>query len=664
MSHYLTRRSLARRVTAASLCFLAFAAPAAAQDIESYGGPALESQPALTEVAYFEDAVATGDLPRVEERVPLSPLVVEPNENQALGRQGGDITMLVGRAKDVRLLVVYGYARLVRYDENFDIQADILQSVEVENGRRFTMKLRPGHRWSDGAPFTSEDFRFFWEDVANNPEVSQSGPPRELLVEGRPPTVTFPDETTVIYEWHRPNPFFLPAIAGATPLFIYRPAHYLKQFHIDYAEDPEALEEAAEEAGYASWVSLQLRNGNLYKFSIPEVPTLQPWRNVSEDGDNRFQGERNPFFHRIDTAGVQLPYLDNFYLNTAQGALIPAKTATGEPDLQSRGLNFSDYTFLKENEDRSDYDVRLWKTIRGSQLALYPNLNIQDPMWAELIRDVRFRRALSLAINRHEINQVVYFGLGLEGNQSVLPKSPLATEDYRQRYANFDIDEANRLLDDVGLTERDSRGVRLLPNGEPLQIVVETAGENTEESDVLELIRDSWEQIGVKLFTKPSQREVLRNRVFAGETVIAMWYGYENAMLTADMAPEEFVPVTQQSLQWPMWGQYYETSGQSGEAPDTPEAMELMQLWDDWRSAESRAERRLIWERILEINADQVYTIGLVAQIPQPIVVSKELENVPVEGVYNWSPGAQFGVYQPPMFWLNERSEETAELSD
>src|SRR3546814_10137356 len=94
-------------------------------------------------------------------------------------------------------------------------------------------------------------------------------------------------------------------------------------------------------------------------------------------------------------------------------------------DLQARGLNFSDYTFLKAAEERSGYQVRLWKTVRGSQLALYPNLNVNDPVWRALNRDARFRQALSLGINRAEINQVIYYGLCLEANNLVLPASPL-----------------------------------------------------------------------------------------------------------------------------------------------------------------------------------------------------------------------------------------------
>jgi peptide/nickel transport system substrate-binding protein len=356
----------------------------------------------------------------------------------------------------------------------------------------------------------------------------------------------------------------------------------------------------------------------------------------------------------VDELGQQLPYADRVILNVVGGALIPAKAGAGDSDLQARGLNFADFTFLKESEKNSDYSVRLWRTVRGSQLALYPNLNANDPMWRKLIRDVRFRRALSLAIDRTEINQVIYYGLSLEGNNGVLPDSPLYEPANHVAWAQLDLDKANALLDEIGLKERNSDGIRLLPDGSPLEIIVETAGENTEEVDVLELIHDSWMQAGVKLFTKPSQREVLRNRIFSGETKMAMWFGYENGVPSADMSPEEFVPIHQQSYHWPKWGQYAETGGASGEAVDMELPKELLRLNQAWMRAKTRAERGEIWRRILKIHADEVYTIGLVAQVPQPVVVSNKLRNVPKEAMYNWNPGAQFGIYRPEGFWLDQ----------
>ncbi|HEX6103096.1 MAG TPA: ABC transporter substrate-binding protein, partial [Alphaproteobacteria bacterium] len=166
----------------------------------------------------LQNEVAAGKLPPIEERLPQVPLVA-PLRAQGLepGEYGGDLRILMSGAKDVRMMVVYGYARLVGYDREYRIVPDILERFEVEEGRIFTFHLRPGHKWSDGAPFTTEDFRYYWEDVANNEALSPMGPSQLLLVDGEPPKVEILDETTVRYSWSQPNPDFLPALAGASP---------------------------------------------------------------------------------------------------------------------------------------------------------------------------------------------------------------------------------------------------------------------------------------------------------------------------------------------------------------------------------------------------------------------------------------------------------------
>ena len=640
-----------RRLALLGLCYLAPTAAVSAE-IRIIDAP-LGSSSGAQETVAFSEKVAAGKLPSVDKRLPATPRLAGGGQGWEVGRPGGDLRTMVSRAKDTRLMVVYGYARLVALDSELKYKADILEKMEVEDGRIFTMTLREGHRWSDGHPFTSEDFRFWWEEVANNEKLSPTGPPASLKVEGEYPKVEILDERTVRYSWSIPNPYFLKSLAGARPIFIYTPSHYLKQFHADHG-DPEAIASMVEENGMRNWAQLFNKRDNLYRFDNPDLPTLQPWFNTVSPPSQRFVMMRNPYYHVVDQKGHQLPYIDNVLLNVVGAALIPAKAGAGESDLQSRGLNFTDYTFLKEAEARNDYEVRLWRTVRGSQLALYPNLNVGDPIWRQLIRDVRFRRALSLAVNREEINQVIYYGLTIEGNNTVLPTSPLYREEFRTSWASYDISQANALLDEIGLTDRNNEGIRLLPNGKPLEIIVETAGENTEETDVLELISESWRKAGIKLFTKPSQREVLRNRIFAGETLMAMWFGMENGIPSADMSPEEFVPVHQHSFQWPKWGQYYETSGKAGEAVDMELPKELLELFYSWTKASNDTERRQIWNRILEINADQVYTIGLVAEVPQPILVSNQLRNVPKEAFYNWDPGAQFGIYRPEGFWFDK----------
>ena len=601
------------------------------------------------------DAVKAKQLPPMNERLPKKPLLVSfDGPNRLPGRHGGDLRMLMAKDRDIRMMCVYGYARLVGYNEKLEFVPDIVERYDNVGDRDFTFHLRAGHRWSDGKPFTSEDFRYFWEDVAHNKMLSPIGLPQALLVNGKGPKVSFPDALTVRYAWDEPNPLFLPALAAPSPLFIYRPAHYLKQFHPRYIGEEKAKEQAAAVKA-RNWASLHNKKDEMYRFDNPELPTLEPWINTTPLPTTRFVLVRNPYFHRVDPAGRQLPYIDRVIINLSDEKLVPAKTGAGESDLQARYLRFDDYTFLKQGEKRNDYKVRLWKTVKGSQIALYPNLNAADPGWRDLLRDVRFRRALSLAIDRHEINEVIYFGLVQPSNNTVLPQSPLFESRFRDAWTKFDIKQANALLDQIGLTKRDDRGLRLMPDGRPLEIVVDTAGESTEETDVLELIRDGWRRIGIALFTRPSQREVFRQRIFSGQSIMSIWPGLNNGIPTAEMSPEELAPVKQDQLEWPQWGNHVESKGKGGESPALPEARELLALFEAWRRAEDNIERERIWRRMLEIHAEQQFTIGTVTGNLQPVVVADTLRNVPAEGLYNWDPGAYFGMYRPDTFWLDAR---------
>jgi peptide/nickel transport system substrate-binding protein len=597
--------------------------------------------------------VQSGELPPVEQRVPEQPAVVQLDGDSVPGKHGGQLRLLMGKQKDVRQMVIYGYARLVGYTPDLELEADILESFDVVDNRVFTLHLREGHRWSDGHPFTSEDFRYYWEDIASNPELSKSGPPLALLVDGQPPHVEYPDEYTVRYSWHAPNPYFLTALAGAAPLYIYKPSHYLRQFHPRY-QNAEIIAQMVEEEGKRNWMGVHVNRDRPYKATNPDLPTLQPWMNTTRPPSERFIFERNPFYHRIDQNGRQLPYIDSVAISIASSGLVPAKTGAGESDLQARYLRMDNYTFLKTTAKRNDFDVRLWKTAKGAHLALYPDLNAKDLVYRELLRDLRFRRALSLAINRHEINQVVYFGLVEESNNTVLSESPLYQSKYQYDWSRFDLAHANRLLDEIGLTERDDRGVRLMPDGRPLEIVVQTAGESTEQTDVLELIHDSWLDAGIKLYSVPSTREVFRNRIFSGDAVMSIWSGLENGIPTPDTSPTELAPTSKYQYQWPQWGDYYESGGHSGEEPDLPAARELVELMDDWAHAETRQQRVEVWQRMLEINREQMFTIGIVNHVPHPVVVSNHLHNVPLKGFYDISPGAYFGIYKPDTFWFDE----------
>ncbi|MFC5394455.1 ABC transporter substrate-binding protein [Bosea vestrisii] len=598
------------------------------------------------------DQVAAGKLPALAERLPTSPRLIEVAAmGRAPGRHGGTMRMLMGDQRDIRMMTIYGYTRLVVYDDKLELAPDVLESYEAEQGRIFTLRLRPGHRWSDGHPLTAEDFRYWWEDVANNKRLSPGGPPQAMVISGEKPSFEILDPQTIRYSWSQPNPVFLPALAGAQPLYIAMPAHYLKQFHQRYA-GKEELKQKVKTTRVKDWGSLHERFSRQYRPENPDLPTLDPWRNTTSIPAERFTFVRNPYFHRVDENGRQLPYVDEVTLTIGSSSLIPAKTAAGDTDLQARYLRFEDYTFLKSAAKRMNFEVKLWKRAEGASFALMPNLNAIDPVWRDLNRDLRYRRALSLAINRRDINRVIFFGLAKESGNTALPESPLYDETLAKLNMTPDLAEANRLLDEIGLSKRDGEKIRLFPDGRRLEFTIETAGASTEETDILDLIKQDFIAIGIKIHPRSSQLDVFRRRILAGQTIMSGWTGMDNALVAAEMEPDALAPTSPSQFNWPRWGQYFESGGREGEAPDIAEAKELVALYRAWRHSTTHQERREIWQRMLKINAEQLFTIGVVNATLQPVVVSTRLKNVPDKGLYSFEPGAFFGRYMPDTFWF------------
>lgn len=632
------RRTLLNGLLLGPLCKTALADPVAA----------------MQETPMFADRVKAGTLPPANRRIPGQPLVVRTFAgDDGPGRQGGQLTMLVSGTRDTVLMTIYSYARLIVHDAAFKLRPDILESWESNEGRAFTFRLRAGHKWSDGHPFTTEDFRFYWEDIANNAELSPFGPPDELLVDGKPPKVDIVDERTVRYAWDRSNPYFIESQARAAPLFLFGPAHYLKRFHPRYS-DAAGIADAAKASQQQgrNWVQVFQRANAMFANDNADLPSLNPWVLTTAPPAQRYIFERNPYYHRIDEAGQQLPYADRVIFAVTTPNLIPAKAGLGEADLQARYVKIRDYTFLQNSAKSSGVRVRLWEFGSGSQLALFPNLNTNDAAWRRLFRDVRFRRALSMAIDREELNQVVYLGLATPSNNTIMPRSELFKPEYATRWASYEPQAAGRLLDEIGLARRDANAIRLLPDGRSAIIVVESQSEAIEEADALKLIADHWRRIGIRMLVKLQTFENFWLRTTSGEAMMTAYAGLFTAVPAPGTSPRELAPTMQGGLQWPKWGMYVASKGKQGEPCDMPEARQLLDDVREWERAADGAGRRRAWEKILQTNADQVFTIGTVNGISQPIVVGPKIRNVPKEGFYAWDPGGYFGLYQPDTFWV------------
>ena len=607
------------------------------------------------DVPFLKSRIDSGELPDLSDRLPANPRVINL---QSMGREpgvhGGSLRMLIGRQKDIRYIPINSYSRLIGFNEKLELQPDILESYTVDDGRIFTFHLRPGHKWSDGGALTSADFAHYWEDLVLNTSILRGGPPINLKVNGEVAKFEVLDELTVRYSWSLPNPQFLSKLAAPIPQTLMLPAHYMKQFHANY-QTPEKLAALIEQYRVDDWVGLYRKMSRQNRPENPDLPTLEAWRATTTPPAEQFVFERNPYFHRVDENGKQLPYVDRIVMNVSSSEIIAAKTATGESDLQPTGIGLPDYTLIKEAEARFPLKVSLWRRTRGSSVALFPNLNCTDDVWRQLFQDVRVRRAMSLAINRREINQVIYYGLAKESADTVLAESPLYKPEYASAWTAHDPDQANQLLDEVGLTKWDKSGVRLLPDGRQANITIESAGESTLETDVLELITDHFREVGLALFIRSSQRDIFRSRTMGGQVMMSVWNGIDNGVPSADMAPSQLAPTTNDQLQWPLWGLYHLSAKNQGQPPDLPEVQQLGELLGEWMLTTSTEQREQIWHRMLAIHADQVFSIGTVNGGLQPVARSSSLRNIPDEGLYGFQPMSYLGVYMPDTFWLDKQ---------
>ncbi|WP_430258381.1 ABC transporter substrate-binding protein [Neorhizobium sp. IRS_2294] len=611
---------------------------------------------AFSQSDYLAQIPTETPLPPIEERLPKTPRVLNLAERGLKpGRYGGSMRMLIGGQRDIRFMPINCYARLVGYNSDLKLEADILEAYEVENDRVFTFRLREGHKWSDGSPFTADDFRYVWDDVFHEKKLAKGGPPAGLMINGKPPRFEVIDARTVRYSWDDPNPDFLADQASPSPIRLMFPAAYMKQFHMRY-QTKELLAQHIARERVDDWAALHQKMSRVVRPENPNLPTLDAWRNRTAPPAERFVFERNPYYYRVDENGLQLPYIDKVMLDVSSADLIAAKTGTGESDLQVTNLDFADYTFLKNAEQRYPLKVDLWKRTQGSRMALFPNLNCKDEGWRNLFRDVRFRRAMSLAINRGEINKAVFYGLATESSNSILPDSPLFKPEYQKAWAAFDPDQANRLLDEIGLVLDEDEGMRRLPDGRLAKIIIEITGESTFETDALELIGDQLLQVGIKIYPHVAQRELLRRRVKGGDAIMSVGGGLDNGVPTADMAPKELAPTSDDQLQWSIWGLHALSGGSDGKAPDLPEAKALLDLYREWRKAEGFDQRTDVWHKMLALFTDQVFTIGIVNATLQPVVQSSKLQNVPSKALYGFDPTSYLGVYLPDAFWYDEET--------
>ncbi len=631
-----------------------------------YNSPAEYQSTTGKEITEFNEApvlaelVKAGKLPPVVERLPQEPLVVTPVEE--VGQYGGTLrSTWYGPGSSAGTIQLLLYESFVLKDpyRGGQIIPNIAEEWTLsEDGRVMTVFLRKGIKWSDGVPFTADDVMFWWEDFVLNDELM---PVKPLWVSKWGGKVEKVDTYTIKVVFPEPRPvvayrlLWYDAIQGEiTQGLGYMPKHYMKQFHPKYTP-VEKLEETMKKEGFDTWYSLFSTKASTWDRTLnPELPVLEAWV-LKETSPTRVTFERNPYYWKVDTDGNQLPYIDRIVFTTLQNPEVAVlKVASGEIDLVAE-LPISNYTFFMEGREQGDYRVYLWESAISNQVGLFINQTYsEDEVLWDLFREKEFRIALSLAINRNEINQIVYQGLGIPLQVSVSPSSPYYVKEFGESYIQYDPDEANRLLDELGLTKRDKEGYRLRPDGKRLEILIEaiTVAEAQQDPILFELIKEYWKNVGIKLDIKPISSTLHSERKGANLLQVVTQHVDRavDPFITTNGIETFFLPLRVGGPLPMPWIQWYESEGKQGETPPDY-ILEGINLYNEAIRTIDESQRNDLVKEILRIQADNLMGIGTVGLVPVQLIVKNDLHNIPEKGIWGWE-FRGYTCYHPCQFFF------------
>ncbi|MEZ4664631.1 MAG: ABC transporter substrate-binding protein [Caldilineaceae bacterium] len=480
--------------------------------------------------------VADGSLPELSERIPVNPKVVA--EVDGPGQYGGIWRMGLNGGQDNALLVrTMAYEHLVRWTPDWTgIEPNIAESYEAsDDATEYTFHLREGMRWSDGEPFTADDMVFWAESIIGNAEFEAThNVPSWLTANGAAVTVEKIDDYTVKFVFAGPNGLFIQRLATPSGAELTRwPAHYCSQFHPDFNTDN--LDALIAEADATDWVNLMELKcagvpGTPYdaRWQNSDLPTLNPWILTTAYGaGTQVVAERNPYYWKVDTAGRQLPYIDKIVYDIGEDVdVLVLKALNGEIDMQDRHIaSLSNKAVFADNMEAGGY--HFFESIPSgmNNIAIALNLTHKDPVRREMFQNKDFRIALSHAINRQEIIDVVYVGQGEPYQLAPRPTSPFYNERLAKQYTEYDPDLANEILDGI-YHDKNADGIRIGPDGEPLTLVVDVTSNQQDRIDALGLIQGYWKAVGVDMqLSNSMDRSLLYTQRFHNEHDVSVWGG-------------------------------------------------------------------------------------------------------------------------------------------
>jgi peptide/nickel transport system substrate-binding protein len=630
---------------AIALALGAFALPASAQ-MTFKEAPALATQ------------VRENRLPAVAERIGQEPEVVTPREG--VGRYGGQLRFgLRGSSDHNNILRMVGNMGLVRWDPEYTkVIPNVAKSFEVSpDGKVFTFHLRRGMKWSDGKPFTADDVMFNMQDIVLAGALSPT-PPRYQSADGSPMKVEKLDDFTVRMSFNNPYGDFLAELAsplGQHPVLYAR--HYCSQFMPKFNPNVQAL---VTEARATDWQNLYMqRCGDIEipaRWGNVARPTLDPWiaREAYVGGATRVVMERNPYFWQVDTAGNQLPYVDQLVAPIAQDVeSLILDAIGGRIDFQLRHLDApANRPVLAQNRQRGGYEFFKAPTPGGTNMVINLNLTHKNPELRELFNKRDFRIALSVGMDRKEIIDTALLGEGVPWQNGPHEDHPNFHKRIATQFLEFDAKKANELLDKIGLDKRGSDGMRLLPSGRPLKFRIDVIPTvQPEHVDMLQLIERQWARIGIDMDVNALERTFFYERTSnSNDHDAAVWGGQSN-WAPGDI-PQQIVPVHHDSRWGIPWSFWYKSGGKQGEEPPAS-VKERMKLYDEARATVDPDKRRAILHKMADIAADEFEVFSVSQGLPTYGIAKTNLKNTPKEIVNSWYFPTPAPALVQTFYWAN-----------
>ena len=585
---------------------------------------ALGKELTLTEAPELKEQADTGKIPALKDRLPESPVVMIPIGDQKLiGTYGGTM-----REAGVGSFV-YGdqieLESMIRAEDGYthNIYAALVEKYWSDDQKKWNFTIRKGIKWSDGEPFTTDDIKFWYDGIATNKEYSPA-PPENLVQAGQVAKLEVYDQYNFAFIY--PEPYNLQEnIEDLMIIPASYPAHIFKEWHPDYTSDPGTLQDRLKKAGYSSWTEYISANSQYWTSAAVNSAVMTPWM-CTEKTQSQLTFVRNPYYWAVDAAGQQLPYIDKVVVNltTTDPQVARLQVLNNDIDLYLD----SDINFYSTASGNAKVNVTRWGHSGTNGLELQFNMNIQNDSLKEIFRDKNFRFGVSYAINRQEIINIDYLGLLKPHQPSWGPDSPYYDPDAYNAATEYNVDTANQYLDKV-IPNKDSSGMRLDKDGKQAVLNIAYNGAEARAAADIQLISKYLAAVGLKVNAK----------------------AYEWSAITGDMRSNNQLEVTMDSYDWgnnqgiyyqainlgvpynrgfwcPLWTEWYMTNGASGEKP-VPEVLQAIDYYNQYLKATTDEEKKAAQKGITQLQAQNLWVIGVMDHPGYVITTNKTLQNVP-----------------------------------